>query len=231
LVVRILKVDGSISVQEERLAGLTLAVMNTFTFSLPEGFILNVSITGGPGGTLRGTVYTLIDIIRGAGKDGTQSHKLTSGYLSGLNPVCWPEALPDPPALGRGALIALPITAAAGSEFVVTTPTGARGRLISIYAILVTSAVVATRQASFVLGQTPNFTVAAPSTQAASLTQYYSGGPAVPYQAAILNRCTFPTPVDFWVGGGASLVTSSTGAISAGDQWSGNVYAELAVDN
>jgi hypothetical protein len=231
LVVRILKVDGSISVQEERLAGLVLATMNTFAFSLPEGFILNVSITGGPGGTVRGTVYTLIDIIRGAGKDGTQSHKLTSGYLSGLNPVCWPEALPDPPALGRGALTVLPITAAAGAEFVVSTPIGARGRLMSIYAVLVTSAVVATRQALFTLGLGPVFVVPAPSTQAASLTQYYSGGPAVSYQVALLNRCTFPTPVDFWVGGGSALVTSSTGGISAGDQWSGNVLAELTVDN
>lgn len=231
LVLRILKVDGSISVQEERLNNITTSALTTFSFSLPEGYILNTSIISPGGATIRGSAYVLIDIIRGAGKDGTQSHKLTSGYLSLLNPVCWPEALQDPPALGHGSLVPMPIVAPAGQEFQVLTPIGARGRLISIYAIFVTSAAVATRQALFTLGSGPAFSVPAPSTQAASLTQYYSGGPGVPYQIALLNRCTFPTPVDFWVGGNLPLVTSSTGGLQAADQWSGYVYAELAVDN
>jgi hypothetical protein len=231
LVVRILKVDGTISIQEERLPITALATITTFAFYVPEGYILNASVS--TGGTIcpRGLLYCQIDIIRGAGKDGTQKHKLSGGYLSLFNSVCWPETVADPPALGHGALLQLPITAAAGQEFQVVAPTGSRARLLSIYAIFVTSAAVSTRQPLFTLGPGPVFSVPAPSNQAASLTQYYSGGPGVGYQVAIINRCTFPTPVDFWVPGGAAIVTSSTGGLQAGDQYTGTVAVELCIDN
>jgi hypothetical protein len=231
LVVRILKVDGTIAIQEERLPMPNLAALQTYAFYVPEGYILNASVSSAGVVCPRGLVYCQLDIIRGAGKDGTQKHKLSSGYLSLFNSVCWPETVADPPALGHGALTNLPITAAAAQEFQVLAPTGSRARLLSIYAIFVTSATVSTRQALFNLGLGTQFSVPAPSTQAASITQYYSGGPGVGYQIAILNRCTFPTPVDFWVQGGAPIVTSATGGLSPGDQWSGSVCAELCIDN
>jgi hypothetical protein len=231
LYVRILKVDGTIAVQEERLPMPTLATLTTFAFFVPEGFILNACVSAGGGASARGTVYAQIDIIRGAGKDGTQRHKLSAGYLSQHNSVSWPEVIPDLPALGRGAITFFPIVAAAGTEFSVSLPAGSRARLMSIYAILVTSAAVATRQPTFALGGAPQLVIPAPSSQAASLTQTYSGGPAVGYQAAVVNRCTFPTPVDFWCPGGQVFVSSATGSLQAADQWSGNVSAELCVDN
>jgi hypothetical protein len=231
LVVRILKVDGTISIQEERLPIANLAAVTTFSFYVPEGYILNASVSTAGVVCPRGLLYCQIDIIRGAGKDGTQRHKLSGGYLSLFNSVCWPETVADPPALGHGCLTTIAIAGAAGQEFQVVAPTGSRARLLSIYAIFVTSAAVSTRQPLFTLGIGPQLSVPAPSSQAASLTQYYSGGPGLGYQVAILNRCTFPTPVDFWVAGGAPIVTSSTGGLQAGDQYSGNVGVELCIDN
>jgi hypothetical protein len=227
---RILKVDGTIAIQEENLAGIVVDTEADFVYYLPEGFILNVCLKYGSGVYSRGQVYAIIELVRGGGAFGVSSYKLANGYLSALNPIVWPDPMADPPSLGGGAITKMPITAAAGADFNVLLPPLARGRLIAIYATLTTAAGGGTRAVVLNLGFQPSFAIPMPSTQVGGLLQIYTGGPGIPMQPVNSFRVMFPTPIDFWLGPGGSLVNSVTSSIAAGDQWAGQVTAELAVD-
>jgi hypothetical protein len=227
---RILKVDGTIAIQEEQLTGIVVNVEADFVYYLPEGFILNVCLKYGAGVYSRGQVYGIIELVRGGGPFGTSSYKLANGYLSTMNAIVWPNPMPDPPSLGRGALTVLPIAPAAGADFNVQLPGLARGRLISIYATLTTAAGGSTRAVVINLGFPPAIGIPMPSTQVGGLLQIYTGGPGMPMQPVNSFRVLFSTPVDFWLGPGGSLVNSVTSGLIAGDQWAGQVNAELAVE-
>jgi len=227
---RILKVDGTIAIQEEILPVIPVDVEADFVYYLPEGFVLNVCLKFGGGGYARGQMYAIIELVRGGGPFGVSSYKLANGYVSALNPVVWPNPMVDPPCLGRGAITKMQIVAAAGADFNVLLPPLARGRLMAIYATLTTAAGGGTRAAVFNLGFQPSFTIPMPSTQVGGLLQIYTGGPGIPLQPVNSFRVLFPTPVDFWLGPGGSFVNSVTSGILPGDQWAGQITAELAVE-
>ena len=227
---RILKVDGTIAIQEETLSGIVVDVEADFVYYLPEGFILNVCLKSGQPGYSRGQVYAIIELVRGGGPFGVSSYKLVNGYLSPLNPIVWPDPMPDPPSLGGGAITKMQIVAAAGADFNVLLPPLARGRLIAIYATLTTAAGGGTRSVVLNLGFQPSFAIPMPSTQVGGLLQIYTGGPGIPMQPVNSFRVMFPTPIDFWLFSCGSLVNSNITLLQPGDQCAGQITSYLAVE-
>jgi hypothetical protein len=129
---------------------------------------------------------------------------------------------PPPGLEGRGGLKL--ITApepAAGHDWVLTPPPGARWRLLGGSAQLVTSATVATRQVLFqvVREGTVCFTIPSPNTQAASLTYTYQFLPGVAQDTLLSTYPLLQLPHDVLLDN-RMRVQSSTGAIDTADQWS-----------
>lgn len=110
---------------------------------------------------------------------------------------------------------------AAGADFSAISVPNRLWKLGLLFGKLVTSSAVATRVPQVIIQNIEGDTVAklpAPSTQAASLTQFYTWG------IDILNQSVTGTDVsqslpDLWLPPGAKIVVT-TAAIDVADQWS-----------
>ncbi len=123
---------------------------------------------------------------------------------------------------GRGGLnIITAPNPAAGADWTLAPPPGARWNVLGGSAQLVTAAAVAVRQVLILIAQGPTtvLTLTSPNTQAAGLTYTYQLLPGVPQPALV---ATFPVVAlperlvidERW------RVKSSTTLIQAADQWS-----------
>lgn len=108
----------------------------------------------------------------------------------------------------------------AGADFTITVPAGLAWRVRSVFAQLVTSGTVASRQVNLVIKDDQGniiTEVAASGTQAASLTGSYTFAANEPLAGAS-NTFVIPIPQDL-VLPESFTIGSSTGSIQTGDQW------------
>ena len=118
----------------------------------------------------------------------------------------------------RVRVVAAAATPAAGADWSLTVPAGHLYELLSVYASLVTDANVATRSVSLVLtdGQATYLVLAAPGTQAASLTWGYAWtqhGNAYAGADGIVSGIPRLLLEPGWT------IAASTASKQAGDQW------------
>jgi len=224
LAVRYLDANGQMHYETESLDGASLSTVTTKVFTLSEGWLCGASVTNLGGGLADSTCWVSLALQQPGGANRPAHTILSQGYVTNLFGVTWPaEAIRQPPGSG-GTL--LPVSQAianpaAGADWLFTIPAGLKYFLKSVYFTLVTSATVATRSALLIIDDGANrlFRGDVNLTQAASLTQIYSGGSGLIGQTAGILTGTVAMPTDMPLLAGWRVGTSTVN-IQAADQYS-----------
>jgi hypothetical protein len=201
-------------------------VFNFFSFTPGEGFMLSLSIGASPVSTKRGQTFVRVGLAYGTAGGGTTMGVLLTGYLSGRTNLVWPISPPDYAPNGPGFIrVITGTTPAAGAEINEVVPTGARWRVRAFTYNLTTSATVSNRETTLIFASSVTlfWNGSINLTQAASLNIRYSWGLAttlVHGSAQALHNSAVPEAI---IAAGGSISTS-TGNIQVGDQYSAPVY-------
>lgn len=186
-----------------------------------EGFILSATVE--TPNAPAGQCYVQLQMARGRGTgDQTMGQLLCAGYPGQGFAIGFPQTPAGSPTGGPGqAVTATVANPAAGADWTYTVPAGVQLTLISVRAVLTTSAAVANRVPLLrVTNPTAQIILDAgsPTTQAASLTYTYSWG-AGAQSAASPPSIQIGIPQGLRVAAGATIQTVTAG-IQAADQWS-----------
>lgn len=219
---RIARPDGQVIPMRQQFFPGSARALQTFDFDLCEGFLLDVVVSTPTAGVRRGGVWCDVNLIRGQGANAFPVRDLIDDYLTLQSNPAFPDGENTNSVTGGGFLRAVQqANPAAGAEFVVTVPAGARWEVLSINAQLVTSAAVANRQPVFQI--TDGATHVMHNTQfsgnqAASLTFQYSAaeGDSVAVNAPF-NQGALPHNCFLLQGWTLQSLTTN---IQAADQWS-----------
>ena len=130
-----------------------------------------------------GEIFVVVQLIRGASPNAIPLRTLLANYVPSNATIGWPEGPNAAMTAGVGAIFVGQVSnPAAGADFTFVSGAGLRNFVVSVTAVLVTSAAVANRIPHLQLLDNNNnicFDVAASSAQAASLTVRYSWTPGV----------------------------------------------------
>jgi len=219
---RVLRADGQVTAFEFRQPFTAAAGNQEFTYSLVQGFLLDLVVFRDVPGINRGQVFVQVGLARGGIVNDQGVAVLVSDYLAGGAYLSWPFGNIQPSCNGQGAIISQSQgNPSAGADFVYTVPTGVRQRVLSVVFTLTTSASVATREVSLIIDDSVNVLgeFNASASQAASLVTVYTGS-AAPY-APTTNTLVvgIPLPPDVRLIP-AWRLRSSTLNIQAADQYS-----------
>lgn len=186
------------------------------------GWLLNVSAIATAATPLIGGCYALLKIVRGDSGAILDLVTLAGGHLTSQQPVSYPASPLRSSLEGPGIIRSITGTdQAAGAEISETVPTGARWRLISISATLVTSATVANRDVCVTLddGTKVFFRSNGQTNHPASNTFVYTFANIGQIMAgAVTNspQCVLPADVKLIAGCRIKTVTTN---LDAGDNW------------
>lgn len=189
---------------------------------LPAGYLLDVAVVSTSLTPRRGQCYVVLALAHRYEPIPEVIQPIAKGYVATGAGLIWPHGAWVDSIEGPGIELSGTISnPAAGADFAVTVPTGARWQVRSIWAQLVTSGVANTRVVSLQVTDGTNvlFTIPYTTGQAASLTrQYYWANYA--YNIGLVGTGIYtPVPFPFTLFAGWK-VQSSTALIDAGDQWS-----------
>lgn len=219
--VRILTADGQIVIQEETISAPANRTRNFFTFRLPEGFILSVSVGPQSVALPRGTLYAQIALVRSQAPAVQYTYILAQGYIGLLAPIYWPNSRSDFSTYEQGLPTSLNQAApGAGLDWSFTPVVQLRSLLQSMQCTLTTSAAAGTRQVVIQISQAGNiiFTAPAPSSQAPSLAVTYNFTPGVTSIPTAGGVCVTEMPNEVTINSNFTISTV-TGGLLAGDQW------------
>lgn len=223
----------NISVRMQMPDGRIVASFYTYSFSTVgatpaqqvvdqnEGFILSATVE--TPGVPYGQCFVQLQIVRGRGTgDQCAGQLLTSGYPGSGAAIGFPQTPAIVPSAGAGVTAATTVAnPAAGADWTYPVPAGVQQTLISVRAVLTTSAAVANRfpvlRITSPTGQILA-DVSALAAQTASTTVTYvwmAGAPA--NNVNNVQQMTLPNGLRLL--GGSTMQTITSG-IAAGDQWS-----------
>lgn len=162
----------------------TARALNTFTFSLAEGYLLDMCATPIAGSPKRGQCFVQVGIRRGETGNFEPTALLISDYVTTAAQVGWPSGQLRSSLDGPGFVRSVTGTdPAANANWSETVPANARWALRSVIASFVTDANVANRFPTFVIddGTTQTFAALMQTAQGAGATKEYvwSNSPAV----------------------------------------------------
>lgn len=225
---RFLRADGIIIPKEMSNVPLTDRSAVTVVESLGEGWLLNASVFQGSGNAKRGQCYVVVGIARGTGAARFVHTILMQGYVgTGLNRA-WPGDRLEQPMEGPGYLRGIPGTdPAPGAEISEVVPTGARWRLMSIGATLVTDATVQNRAPKLVIdigSGSPFWTSITAGAQAASNTYSYFYGAGMSFDSLNGNQTFIQGIPNNLYMSAAWRFKTSTVLLQAGDNWGAPLY-------
>lgn len=189
------------------------------------GWIENVTAIASGGSGLPGT-YVTVDLVRGQAGAGGVVGTLLAGYVSSLVRLAFPGSIVRSPLEGPGVIRSITGTnPAAGAQISETVPTGARWRLLSLLATLVTDANAATREPALTFDDGTNVYARYPATQtqAASLTRRFQWGDATPLAALQQDATIIAEIPTLQLLGGHRIGTLITNS-QAGDDWAAPQY-------
>lgn len=221
IVARILTPEGQVHTSRWDHLPNTNRTRATTYQDLAEGFLLSVTVDATAAAYRRGHCWCQVGIQIGSGATGVPHAQLISDYVTGTARLAWPGGQIRSSVEGPGLLCSVAgADPAAGAEFSVTVPTGARWRLVGTVATLVTDATVASRVVSLIVddGATAVYRAAAQTAQTASLTVIYSFGAGLPSAATAGGVSVNPLPEQLDLASGYRI-RSLTAAIVAGDNW------------
>lgn len=193
----------------------------TSLITLGEGFLSNVQVRASVGAPLQGQAFIILELVRGRTGAIQPLGCLLQGYVSSVQRLAWPGSPISSSVAGTGVLRSVAgANPAAGIEINDAVPTGARWRLYSWFATLVTDASVANRVVTLIIddGAATLFTIDASAAQTASLSRNYSAYDTgvAPDLSGSTFRLPLPFPIDLAAG---SRIRTSTALLQAGDNW------------
>lgn len=186
-----------------------------------EGFILSATVET-PGAPY-GQCYVQLQIVRGRGTgDQTAGQLLCAGYPGSGGAIGFPQTPTIGPLAGAGQSVSTTVAnPAAAADWTYTVPAGVQQTLLSVRAVLTTSATVANRipvlRITSPTGQIIA-DVAALAAQTATTTVTYvwmAGAPS--NNVNNVQQMALPTGLRLMPGSTIQVITSG---LSAGDQWS-----------
>lgn len=186
-----------------------------------EGFLLSATVET-PGAPY-GQCYVQLQIVRGRGTgDQTAGQLLCAGYPGAGAAIGFPQTPATSPVAGAGLTAATTVSnPAAGADWTYTVPAGLQQTLISVRAVLTTSATVANRfpvlRITSPTGQIlADVSALAAQTAGTTITYVWmAGAPA----NNVNNVQQMALPSGLRLLGGSTIQTITSG-IQAGDQWS-----------
>lgn len=220
--VRILRDDGEIIPLVFALTAGAAGAVTQQRFQLVEGYLLSCSLVASFGLNTGNILWASAALIRPPNTALAQYELLASGYPSNNTPIGFPNSVPQRPTDGPGQPRSVTITTpGAGADFLFTIPTSARMRIVSLNAVLTTSAAVANRDVSLVIDDGANVVAELNSgaNQLASLTQEYTWGDSLPLASVFNGNQMIPLPSQLILPP-AFRIRSETTAIDVADQWS-----------
>jgi hypothetical protein len=195
------------------------------TFTLREGYLLNVEVVGSGGANPPRSCWVKLWIVRGGRTVATGIAVLAEGYVDSTSSLTWPGGKFEPGFSGMGRLrVIVGTQPAAGQEISETVPTGAIWRVHSITFTLTTSATVADRWVNIIGRSGTNVamrSIAAASTPASTSNQYSAFAGGVRASAAGVVSMVLPS-LGLLLYSGWAIGTGTTG-LQAGDQFSAPV--------
>ncbi len=217
---RLLRPDGEVVPfrYDQRLVGNR--GVEQYRFELAEGFLIALRAGSFNASLKRGQTWVQITLHRG-GAVGEGLVLLVQGYISGNTILTWPTGQIDDAVAGPGYIQSLAgADPAAGAEISQTVVPGARWRLGSVAATLVTDATVAAREPHLVIDDGANvlFRVPPPTTLAASSTGLFVWARGQGYEKAATGVFThglgvLPPLLQGW------RIRTITANLQAGDNW------------
>lgn len=218
---RLLDLDGNVIPIVETHTPSTDRTMVTTLHTLAAGFLLNLQLRASSAAPRRGQVFAIVEIVRGRLGAVQPLGVIIQGYVQDTTALAWPGALIESSVEGCGVIRSITGTdPAAGAEISETVPTNARWRLIHARALLVTSAVVANRTASWLIDDATNVVIQQYGNfnQAASLTVTYSAGAFGTFGATAGAFIDVALPPDLILPGGFRIRTATL-SMDVGDNW------------
>lgn len=193
------------------------------------GFLLSCVATLASGNANRGQCYVRAMVQRSTGTPMVKLHNVLGGYLTDDFSPSFPYGQIESPLEGAGYLrTTLSAVPAAGAGHLLTVPTGARWKLLALWANLTTDGTAANRQVRFRFNVAGTFMAAviAPSAATSNLTVVYSVTPSGEGRNLTDVYTTPALPYGFFLSGGDTIDTD-TFNLQAADQWTAlRVYAE-----
>lgn len=219
--VRFLGLDGRVQSSEHDLPLTTDRALANLTRQLGEGWLLNVTVRMVGATASYGATFGRVQIVRGVDASGIVLATLCAGYCNGAQPIAFPNGRILPMVEGPSILRSITGTnPAANTEISETVPTGARWRLLSLAAELVTDANAANRIPILLIDDGANIYFASDpaAVQAASTTRSYVGNTGGERLAAVgsLAQWTIPVEMILLVGHRISTLTTNR---QVGDNW------------
>ncbi len=219
---RVLLPDGTIQRIFQPVFPTNNRAINTKNITMPQGFLLDISINSPSSAVARGQCFGQVVLVRGASAALSAVQLLCQDYVATGLAMQWPGGLIRSPIEGPGFIVSQVQTVGAGVDFQFGVPTNTRWKIRSLSAVLTTSATVATRQVTFSLKDSVGNTYCAVpfnGTQTASVSQRYNAFPGSAFTAAIISILNVPLPTDTVLFTNMAIY-SSTSNLQAGDAWS-----------
>jgi hypothetical protein len=192
-----------------------------------EGWLLGVSVEASTGTPARGQTFAMVKLMRGSAATSIEIATIAADYVTSQQRLSYPGSGVTSSLAGQGFIRTVTGTdPGAGVEVSETVPAGARWKLRSLEAALVTSATVANRdvQVTFDDGTVEFFRGASATNHPASNTFRYTVAPLGDHTAgASVNVPQISTPIDLALLAGYRLKTV-TALLDAGDNWGAPIY-------
>lgn len=198
-------------------------VTQNFTFPITEGFLMGLGVGANSGSIRKGQCFVQVYLARGGIGQGGDLVPLMQAYVTNVSTGAWPQATMTNSVDGEGAIRSVQVAnPAAGVDWTVPVPTGARWYPLSVQARLVTSAAVGNRVPVLSINDGVNFLWqnAQVPAQPASTNILYTWSQSAPNAAAAIIGAVGLNLVEAARMQQAWNIFTSTNGILAGDQWS-----------
>lgn len=224
LTYRMLLTNGTVQLGFLEIAPTSNRAPSSLDIPLPEGYLLSVAveIIANTISTQKGQCYCQCRLVRGFIPITVSSTALFSGYLTQQRPLGWPGGPLESQVDGVGWVHTVQqANPAAGSDFIYTVPTGARQRLISMAAVLTTSATAGSRNVSIIVDDGTNTywehdlgaSIPVSTTEIVTATTTNAPTGVVTTTQSLVLPPTLVMPA-------GHRIRTSTANLSATDQWS-----------
>jgi hypothetical protein len=201
---------------------------NIYDTDLAEGFLLDLTVSTPTAGCRVGQTFVVVSIIRGYAANAIPSRTIVSNYVNTGNSIGWPEGPNQQSVQGVGVPRSINVSnPAAGSDWSLTVPTGARWLIQSVTANFLASATVANRRIGIWLFDALSNTFfqgsdVAPTTAGQGKSVSAAGG-LTNYNTAAATQIGLPDVASYLQGFSIQTVTN---AIQVGDLWS-SIYVNV----
>jgi hypothetical protein len=224
---RLILLTGEIKTFEYTSSPTSDRLQNRFTIPLGDGWLLNLVMTFGTGGSRRGATYVIATLLRPTQGASATLATFCMGYIGGAMVLTWPSGRLENPTDGRGLLrVITGTTPGAGADISESCPSNTRWTLWAARWTFTTSAAGGNRLVSLRLDDGGSGWLArypSSAVQAVSTTVSYDaanlGAVNAPVGADSLILAPFPWPMFQ-----GHRFRSDTLGLGAADQYTAPIY-------